>query len=315
MVSRKGKPVLRDARADEAGALQELAARARAAMDPAPSSLPPQTTPDDFAELLVIELGEQLAGWAGLRVGRTDDELEVPALYVEPSLARRGLGSMLLAEVRRRAVRRKASRLLLSGPRQAEAFCRATGGTLVARSGETSPADGSARFEYPLELTIRLAERGDADDISELVAGLATAFLLAPDVDDDVPLLRSFTPDAIARYVTGEQYWYYVAQVGERIVGVAAVRDDGHLLHLFHLFVAPDWQGLGISARLWEATCQAVLDDEGEADGSSTFTVNSSLRAVPVFERFGFVVQGPRVEKNGIAFVPMRLENARQPHG
>lgn len=37
------------------------------------------------------------------------------------------------------------------------------------------------------------------------------------------------------------------------------------------------------------------------------FTVNSSLYAVPVYERYGFIPAGLRVEVHGIAFVPMKL--------
>lgn len=37
------------------------------------------------------------------------------------------------------------------------------------------------------------------------------------------------------------------------------------------------------------------------------FTVNSTPYAQPVYERFGFVATGPRVETKGIAFVPMHL--------
>jgi predicted GNAT family N-acyltransferase len=35
--------------------------------------------------------------------------------------------------------------------------------------------------------------------------------------------------------------------------------------------------------------------------------VNSSLNAVAVYERFGFVRSGQQVQTHGIAFVPMKL--------
>jgi predicted GNAT family N-acyltransferase len=37
------------------------------------------------------------------------------------------------------------------------------------------------------------------------------------------------------------------------------------------------------------------------------FTVNSSLYARPLYERFGFVATSAPVVKDGIAFVPMEL--------
>jgi len=307
MVSRKGKPSLRDARPDEAGALRELAVRSLAWWGYDELRLAAWQVPPDITETFVAESGGELAGWAGLRPGAKKGEFELPALYVDPGLMRRGIGSLLLAEARRRAVRAGARRLVAIGDPNAEPFFRETGGRTTGRGAASElPGGEAARFEYPLGLTIRIAGREDADDISELVGGLAVAFLLEPDAGDDAPLLRSFTPEAIARYVTGEQYRYYVADIGGRIVGVAALRDDSDVFHLFHLFVAPEWQGLGISTRLWAAVRDAALDD-GEIPAGGAFTVNSAIGAVPVYERFGFSAQGPRVEKNGIAFVPMKL--------
>ncbi len=297
---------MRDAWPDDAGALRELASRSLAWWGYDEARLAAWQPPADITETLVAELGGELAGWAGLRPG-AKNELELPALYVDPTLMRRGIGSLLLAEARRRAVRAGAHRLVAIGDPNAEPFFRETGGRTTGRSATTDlPGGESARFEYPLGLTIRVAEREDADDISELVGGLAVAFLREPDAGDDAPILRSFTPEAIARYVTGDQYRYYVADIGGRIVGVSALRDDSDVFHLFHLFVAPEWQGLGISTRLWAAVRDAALDD-GELPPDGAFTVNSALGAVPVYERFGFVAVGPKVEKNGIAFVPMKL--------
>ena len=45
-----------------------------------------------------------------------------------------------------------------------------------------------------------------------------------------------------------------------------------------------------------------------QAGNPGKFTVNSSLNAVPVYQRFGFVANGPVVQKHGIAFQPMLLQ-------
>ena len=41
------------------------------------------------------------------------------------------------------------------------------------------------------------------------------------------------------------------------------------------------------------------------------FTVNSSINAVPVHERFGFVPSGPSVETDGVGVQPMLLVEAK----
>jgi hypothetical protein len=51
-----------------------------------------------------------------------------------------------------------------------------------------------------------------------------------------------------------------------------------------------------------------MQDHALRAGNPGVFTVNSSVVAVPVYERFGFVMAGARVEKNGGRYVPMKLD-------
>lgn len=73
--------------------------------------------------------------------------------------------------------------------------------------------------------------------------------------------------------------------------------------HLFTLFVAEDFQGQGLGRRLWELARAECL----AAGNPGAFTVNSSKYAVPVYERFGFVVAGPVQTRNGVLYVPMKM--------
>ena len=58
-----------------------------------------------------------------------------------------------------------------------------------------------------------------------------------------------------------------------------------------------------MARRLWQAARDTSL-----ANGNTTgFTVNSSLYALPFYESLGFIATGPKVEMDGIAFVPMRM--------
>ena len=72
--------------------------------------------------------------------------------------------------------------------------------------------------------------------------------------------------------------------------------------HLFHLFVERAHQGQGIARRLWERALAELCAPN--SDGG--FTVNSSLRAVPVYQAFGFVAAGSIQSMHGISFLPMR---------
>lgn len=63
-------------------------------------------------------------------------------------------------------------------------------------------------------------------------------------------------------------------------------------------FVKGACHGRGIGRRLWNA----LLEDSA----ANAVTVHSSLFAVPVYEKLGFVRLGPDCETDGIRYVPMR---------
>ena len=83
------------------------------------------------------------------------------------------------------------------------------------------------------------------------------------------------------------------------MAGVVAMREN---THLFHLFVPRALHRQGMARQLWRAARDASI-----ARGNTTgFTVNSSVYALPFYESLGFVATAPRVEADGIAYVPMR---------
>ena len=87
----------------------------------------------------------------------------------------------------------------------------------------------------------------------------------------------------------------YGAYEGRELVGIIATRNGGSHLALF--FVAGDYQRKGIGRSLWNT----VLAE----NTSPIITVHSSVYAVPVYDKLGFVITGERQESDGIQFVPM----------
>jgi len=71
--------------------------------------------------------------------------------------------------------------------------------------------------------------------------------------------------------------------------------------HLYHLFVRTDQQRTGIGTKLFMIMDACSVD----SFGSHLTTVNSSLYAVEAYRRFGFEVNGPIVETEGIRHQPM----------
>lgn len=157
------------------------------------------------------------------------------------------------------------------------------------------------------ELEIRNARIDDAPGISALILKVAPFFASAPGAPVAPWFAGTITPAAIAGYVGDSRFNYLVALVKDVLAGVIAVCAA---THVHHLFVAPEYQRQGVAAQLWQRAKSEALA-AGNSDG---FYVRSSEYAVPVYESFGFRVVGERTEKEGIVFVPMRLE-VRRVHG
>jgi GNAT superfamily N-acetyltransferase len=146
-------------------------------------------------------------------------------------------------------------------------------------------------------MRIRQATQEDAEEISKLISSVAHFFTVEPDGRGAERFMLSITPGAIRNNICDPCFQYICAFQSATLAGVAALREGRHL---FHLFVSPNFQRLGLARQLWLALKAAAVPPTEE------FTVNSTPYAVPVYERFGFVATGPKVEMNGIAFVPMR---------
>lgn len=151
------------------------------------------------------------------------------------------------------------------------------------------------------EPTLRPALVADAPAIVALIDDLMPFLTLHPDGAGAEKFIEHCRQPAIEGYLSQSRYAYQLAHIDGALAGVVAIRDN---THLFHMFVPRALHRRGMARRLWQAARDASL-----AKGNTTgFTVNASLYALPLYERLGFVATGPRVEMDGIAFVPMRMD-------
>lgn len=142
----------------------------------------------------------------------------------------------------------------------------------------------------------RAAVIEDGPAISALINRLAHHFLVDPgDHAGNAFFLSLITPEAIEGYISEGRIRYSLVEDAGGLVGTAAVLDG---THLYHLFVREDQQGSGLGRQLWEWAHREA--------GGGGFTVNASRNAVGFYERLGFVAAGDLVERDGLAFLPMR---------
>lgn len=149
-------------------------------------------------------------------------------------------------------------------------------------------------------MKIERALTSDAEEISALITELSEPFFISPLRAGAEPFLASVSAQAERQYLSSSNFLFYVARADTKLAGFVALRDNSHL---FHLFVAKPYQGKGLSKQLWNLVkLQAV-----QKGNQGVFTVNASLNAIPVYEKFGFITKGGVQQTHGIAFQAMQF--------
>jgi GNAT superfamily N-acetyltransferase len=146
----------------------------------------------------------------------------------------------------------------------------------------------------------RLATPLDAEPISALVRELSHFFLASPESPEASRFFASTSPDRMRENIAASNRKFHVAEECNTFAGFLSVRDGNHISQFF---VSPGFQGRGIGRVLWFA----AMTTARAAGASGSFTVDSSLFAVSVYERFGFRVVGSQQQHAGLVFVPMVL--------
>lgn len=108
--------------------------------------------------------------------------------------------------------------------------------------------------------------------------------------------------ESIGKYLSTNYDYVVAVSTSNEVVGVAGVRDR---THLYHLFVDDNFQGNGLSRKLWE-----IAKEEAITKGNNgKFTVNSAVNSEGVYLRFGFKrTEGIR-NRQGMVDIPMVLES------
>ena len=142
----------------------------------------------------------------------------------------------------------------------------------------------------------------DALPLSQLINSLSHYYLDDPKAQLPDWLSDTLTEAVFAARIADPSYINLVCKFKDEVSGADAIQ--GYISikdqsHIYHLFVAEDYQGKGVAKQLWNHA-RAFTQSE-------SFTVRSSLYAVPVYKQFGFVEAGDVGCKDGVTFMPMKL--------
>jgi GNAT superfamily N-acetyltransferase len=150
-------------------------------------------------------------------------------------------------------------------------------------------------------LRMRLARPDDAPAIAVLIRRVARRWVL-PDQSPQAgaAFVSRITAKSVREKISEGQR-FHLGYLGHVLVGVSAMRDDCHLVHLF---VSTRYQGQGIAGCLWrrtmrDATCRA---------GTRRFTLNATRCGLPIYLHLGFRATGPeQVAHHGLRVTPMKM--------
>jgi GNAT superfamily N-acetyltransferase len=145
-------------------------------------------------------------------------------------------------------------------------------------------------------VSIRVAVKNDVVKISNLVASLSHFYLKNPAHELPEWFEKTLTKSAFLNRVESTEYANFVYEQEGETIGYIAMKGDSHL---YHLFVSENHQGKGLSRALWQFATNSCT--------ANVYTLRSSLYAVPVYRKFGFIESDVAGEKDGIGFQPMEL--------
>ncbi|WP_085297587.1 GNAT family N-acetyltransferase [Cognaticolwellia mytili] len=148
-------------------------------------------------------------------------------------------------------------------------------------------------------MSIREAQVEDTAEIRDLIIK-AVEPELNPDFDEEGIKLFYKPNDlsSIKSRILNKDYLTLCFIKDKKIAGLITIHVNEKI---DQLFVAPSYRNLKISKKLWEEA-KSICFNKGNRNG---YWVKSSTVAVPIYESFGFRLDGERQKKNGIIYYPM----------
>lgn len=140
----------------------------------------------------------------------------------------------------------------------------------------------------------------DAERISQFLAALSKEFIVGEfSAEGRAHFMGQLSVAEMEQRLSGD-FRFYLAEDGDELAGLAAIRANAHL---YYLFVAKAYQGTGLAQRLWSR----VKEESLALGNPGRFTVNASNYAVRAYEKLGFRRTEPTREQNGVLYNPMEF--------
>lgn len=151
-------------------------------------------------------------------------------------------------------------------------------------------------------MNIEPARPEHIEQLSELVLS-ATQELRGVDFNEEgwARFVASNTPVEFERKLNNSEFSIVCCVEFNELLGFISIKDQEKI---DQLFVLPSARKRGIASLLWKSAKITAMEN----GASGHFWVRSSSVAIPVYEKFGFKLEGDRQVFGGIGFQLMKLK-------
>lgn len=146
-----------------------------------------------------------------------------------------------------------------------------------------------------------LMQKGQEDSVIEVVKEVFDDVIAPGYTRQGIDEFYRFASATRLAERSGKNSFTIFARDDDTIPGIIEIRD---LNHVAMFFVRRRFQNRGIGKALFKAALKEIENRDPDIE---KITVNSSLNAVPAYERIGFSAEDGEQCVNGIVFVPMML--------
>jgi predicted GNAT family N-acyltransferase len=149
-------------------------------------------------------------------------------------------------------------------------------------------------------------QEGEEEEVCAFVLPVFNEFV-APQYSEEgiEEFLKYLEPHYLSERCQEDDFVLLATSQG-RIVGMIELVKNSHISLIYtdgHL------HGIGIGRELLKRSLEVCITNQ---PALTEITLNSSPNAVEIYEKLGFTVTKPEQIKNGIRFVPMKLELSRR---
>jgi len=152
-------------------------------------------------------------------------------------------------------------------------------------------------------MLLEYMKSGEEKKVSNLVWNVFEEFE-APSYDKQEGIdefKKNILPAKIKECVDTGKTFVICYKENDEIIGVISVRDNSHIALLF---IKKEYHRRGIARQLFKVAIEKCCKIDSDLQ---VITVNSSVYAVGIYEKLGFVKTNCEQEKDGIRFTPMKF--------